>query len=134
MGFSPMCETLLSFSRGKKAGIWAFQGLKSEWEEEEKKQFQRQGRGHGSRDSSRDSPRGSCLSAPFNHHFYWLPPPFLYSPEHFALLSLFSLCPPGCPLLLPQIETPLIHFLLTSMGYFVFSLFLTPVFLFCFFF
>lgn len=46
------------------------------------------------------------LFSSFQPSFLLAASPFLYSPEHFALLSLFSLYPPGCPLLLPQIETP----------------------------
>lgn len=136
MDFPPMCETLLSFSGGKKAGIWLFQGLKSDG---------RKKRRNNSRDRAEavdtGTPAGTLprllLFSSFQPSFLLAASPFLYSPEHFALLSLFSLYPPGCPLLLPQIGTPpsqFMYFLLTSMGYFVFSLFLTPLFLFCFFF
>lgn len=106
MDFPPMCETLLSFSGGKKkAGIWLFQGLKSDG---------RKKRRNNSRDRAEavdtGTPAGTLprllLFSSFQPSFLLAASPFLYSPEHFALLSLFSLYPPGCPLLLPQIGNP----------------------------
>lgn len=97
----------------KKAGIWASQGLKANKKKAEREQFQRQGRGWGSRDSSRDSLSASCLLVPFNHHFYWLPPPssplqdfcvlfFLYCPAFWSFVFILTMPTPLPPTVSPD--------------------------------
>lgn len=76
---------------GKKAGIWAFQGLKSEWEEEEKKQFQRQGRALDT-----GTPAGTLPMVPAFQLLSTiiftgcLPPSF--TPQSILLFCLYSPC------------------------------------------
>lgn len=89
-------------------------------------------------------PSGSCFSAPFNHLFNPLPPPWFYPGKDFCVVCflhparlLFCVFFLPTPTLLPPTVFPdrnLTHAFLffISMAYFVFPLFLPSVFLFFF--